>query len=282
MNKSLWKYTPIITMFPAIVMGTITMYLNDVTVSIYIQNIIYLIVLSLCNIFLLKRKKFFNHLNPMIWVIMCIVAMLLTFIDSGIEGVHRWSAIGPIRLYMSVIVLPVFFINVWRLLEKEKRILSTIAIISVSILLTLQPDASVMTAFFVTCALLLWNKIKNIYWLLLTTFLTSLTVFTWIFLDELKPVEYVEGIFQLISDRGPIWSIFGVISLAIMVIPFFMFSLDVNKRLSVCFGMYFVTILITTIFGNFPIPLMGYGISPIIGYYISIIWFTRAKLYNSY
>lgn len=243
MKKHLWKYTPIITMFPAIAIGAITMYLNDVTVSIYIQNIICFIVLSLCNIFLLKRKNFFKHLNPIVWVIVCIVALLLTFIDSGIESVHRWSVIGPVRLYISVIVLPVLFINVWRSLEKEKWIFFTIAVICVSILLTLQPDASIMTAFSVTCILLFWNKIKNIYWLLLTMFLTSLTMFTWIFLDELKPVEYVEGIFQLVSDRGFVWLILGVISLAIMIIPFFMFPPDVNKRLSVCFGMYFVIIV---------------------------------------
>lgn len=282
MDKHLWRYTPIITMLPAIAIGTITMYLNDVAVSIYIQNIICFIVLNICNIFLLKRKNFFKCLHPSIWIIVCIVVLLLTFIDSGTEGVYRWSAIGPVRLYISVIILPVFFINIWSLLEKEKWILLTSAIICVSILLTLQPDASIMTAFSVTCASLFWDKMKKIYWLLLTMFLTSLSVYTWIFLDKLKPVEYVEGIFQLVLDKGIIWSILGVISLVIMIIPFLMFSPDANKRLSVCFGMYFITILITTIFGNFPIPLMGYGISPIIGYYISIIWFTRTKFYKSY
>lgn len=278
MNKCLWKFVPIITMFPAIAIGTITMYLNDVSVFIYIQNIICFIVLSLCNIFFLKRKNFFKHLPPIVWVIVCIAALLLTFIDSGIEGVHRWTVIGPVRLYISVIVLPVFFINVWSLLKKEKWIFLTGAIICISILLTLQPDASIMTAFSVTCAVMFWDKMKKSYWLLFIMFLTSLSMVTWVFLDELEPVEYVEGIFRLISDKGIIWSILGIISLAIMIIPFLLFSPDANKRLSVCFGMYFATILVTTIFGNFPVPLMGYGISPIIGYYISIIWFTRVKI----
>ncbi len=158
MTKGLWKYTPIITMFPAIAIGTTAMFLSGISVSIYIQNIICFIVLSLCNIFFLKRNNILNRLNPIILIIVCIVALLFTFIDPGIEGVHRWIVIGPIGLYISVIVLPVFFINVWCLLEKEKTWYLIIAIIFVSIILTLQPDASIMTAFTVTCILFLWKK----------------------------------------------------------------------------------------------------------------------------
>lgn len=35
-------------------------------------------------------------------------------------------------------------------------------------------------------------------------------------------------------------------------------------------------ILISTLFGNFPVPLMGYGISPIVGYFISITWLIKS------
>ncbi|WP_091547697.1 hypothetical protein [Alkaliphilus peptidifermentans] len=39
----------------------------------------------------------------------------------------------------------------------------------------------------------------------------------------------------------------------------------------------FLTILISTLFGNFPVPLMGYGISPIIGYFIAITWLLKVN-----
>lgn len=37
-------------------------------------------------------------------------------------------------------------------------------------------------------------------------------------------------------------------------------------------GCYFSLILLAILFGNFPAMVMGYGISPIIGYFIGLIW----------
>ena len=35
--------------------------------------------------------------------------------------------------------------------------------------------------------------------------------------------------------------------------------------------------MIVTLFGNFPMPIMGYGISPVIGYLIAITWLNKNK-----
>lgn len=102
------------------------------------------------------------------------------------------------------------------------------------------------------------------------------------FLDGLEPVSYVEGIITLVSDMGMIWFVLGIISLAILSLTFFILPPKENKMLSMCFGIYFMVILISTVFGNFPVPLMGYGISPIIGYFISIIWFSKSKINSLY
>lgn len=50
------------------------------------------------------------------------------------------------------------------------------------------------------------------------------------------------------------------------------------KLPSICIGLYFAILLLSTLFGNFPVPLMGYGFSPIIGYFISIMWYTKLKI----
>ena len=36
-------------------------------------------------------------------------------------------------------------------------------------------------------------------------------------------------------------------------------------------------VMIVTLFGNFPMPIMGYGISPVIGYFIAITWLNNNK-----
>lgn len=278
MKKYLLNYIPIITMLPAIIIGAIAMHLNNISTSIYIQNIICFAILGLVYYFLLKSKYNFCETKSITVIIICIITLLFTFINSGIEGVHRWVSLGPIRLYISVIVLPIIIINLWNLLRKGNLMIATVSIICVSIILTLQPDASMMSAFSISSIILLWNKIKKLPLSLLIVFLGSLTIFTWVFLDGLAPVAYVEGIFKLVSDMGIIWFILGVISLTVMIIPFLIFPPKKNKILSICFGTYFIIILISTVFGNFPIPLMGYGVSPIIGYFISITWFTKTKI----
>jgi len=80
------------------------------------------------------------------------------------------------------------------------------------------------------------------------------------------------------KNMGLIWLIIGVISLAILPIPFILFPPKNLKLPSVCVGLYFVIILGSTLLGNFPVPLMGYGISPIIGYYIEITWYAKSKI----
>lgn len=276
MDRKLMKYIPFITMLPAIIIGAVAMKLNNIPTSIYIQNILCFVILGV--VYLCKKvsTKFIKQ-NPLVFIIISIVVLVFTFISSGLEGVHRWVSVGPIQLYISVIVVPIIIINLWSLLQEGKIMIAMISIMCVSVILTLQPDASIMTAFSVSSIILTWNKIKNFFRFLITVFLGGLTVVTWIFLDELEPVAYVEGIFKLVIDMGIIGLILGVISLAVLIIPFLIFPPKKNKIVSICFGIYFIIILISNVFGNFPVPLMGYGISPIIGYFISIAWFTKTK-----
>jgi hypothetical protein len=99
-----------------------------------------------------------------------------------------------------------------------------------------------------------------------------------VFLDNLPAVAYVERIVSLSANMGLMWLILGVISLVMLPMPFILFPPKNLKLPSICVGLYYIIILVSTLFGNFPVPLMGYGISPIIGYYISITWYAKSKI----
>lgn len=277
MDRKTIKFIPVITMLPAIIIGAVAMKLNNIPTSIFIQNILCFVILGAGYFFMQKSKYKIHKTEPLVFIIISIVVLVFTFISSGLEGVHRWVSVGPMQLYVSVIVVPVIIINLWSLLQEGKIMIAMISIMCVSVILTLQPDASMMTAFSVSSIILSWNKIKKFLRFLVTVFLGGLTVVTWIFLDGLEPVPYVEGIFKMVIDMGILGLILGVISLAVLIIPFVAFPPKKNKIVSICFGIYFIIILISNVFGNFPVPLMGYGISPIIGYFISIAWFTKTK-----
>jgi cell division protein FtsW (lipid II flippase) len=195
------------------------------------------------------------------------------------EGVHRWISLGPIKFYVASIVLPIVIIKLWGGLVNGKQRVTIITTIIVSLLLLRQPDASQLTAFIIPMIILIWNNTRNnIIRFSIAGALLIMAVVSWVYLDALPPVSYVEEILSLAANTGIIWFVLGVISLVILPLPFIIFPPKNSKLISRCIGIYFIIILISTQFGNFPIPLMGYGISPIIGYFIAITWLVKDKV----
>jgi len=257
------------------------MYTNKVPIAIFGQNIFYLVLAGIISYFMiLKKSKAKNNASTnTTTIIVAVILLFLTFIGSGIMGVHRWISVGPIKFYVAVIVLPIIIIALWKLLQIKDWWVSAAITIVISILLALQPDASMLTAFAIPMILLLWNKINNnILRSCIVVLLSAFIIISWVFLDGLPPVSYVENIVSLVANMGIIWLSLGIISLVILPLPFIFFPPKKYKLLSVSIGMYFIIILISTLFGNFPVPLMGYGVSPIIGYFIAITWFVKSKI----
>jgi cell division protein FtsW (lipid II flippase) len=274
------NFIPLLITIPSVVIGAAAMYYNKVPTSIWAQNVAYLLIAGLISYFAVLSKpkargsKYYN-----ISIIISIILILLTFISAGMEGVHRWVSIGIIRFNVSMIVLPIIIISTWRLLEANQLWAAVITTLAVSILMLVQPDASQLTGFAIPMMVMLYNKVdKKLLRLFILGVLAVLIILSWVFLDNLPAVAYVEGIVGLLGNIGLLWSVLGVITLIILPVPFILFPPKNLILPSICLGLYFILILISTLFGNFPVPLMGYGISPIIGYFISITWYARAKV----
>ncbi len=105
----------------------------------------------------------------------------------------------------------------------------------------------------------------------LLLFSLSASVFSWYNLDKLPPVSYVEDIVILTKNISPILFIASIFSLFLLISPFFI-NRSIENKLQISFGVYYALLIISSFFGNFPIMIMGYGISPIIGYFIGLIW----------
>ena len=67
---------------------------------------------------------------------------------------------------------------------------------------------------------------------------------SWAFLDDLAPVPYVEHIIFLVVDLGTVWLFLGVLSLILLLSPFFLYS-DKNI-ISLSLGVYFLMTMIVT------------------------------------
>lgn len=85
-------------------------------------------------------------------------------------------------------------------------------------------------------------------------------------------VSYMEDILSLAWKISVVFGICSVLSLVLLPLPFFVLAGKENRTMAYSLGLYFFLILVATLFGNFPVMVMGYGISPIIGYFIGMVW----------
>ncbi|WP_353652072.1 FtsW/RodA/SpoVE family cell cycle protein [Bacillus sp. AFS001701] len=270
---------PLVITMPTMIIGVLAMINNQVSPSIYGQNILIAIVGGIISFLVLFRDLKSPKKKTNIIVITCILILfLLTFLDKGLHDVHRWIAIGPLRFNIALVFVPLLIIQLSSLI-KSKRFCVTIGFaLFFTVFLFFHPDASQLTAFTISISILLLNikKNKNIQILLLIVFIL-LIIFSWSHLDQLAPVSYVEDILSLVKEMGIGWLVIGLISLFILPMPFFLFPPTNAKPLSLSLGVYFLISILSSFFGNFPVPIMGYGTSPFIGYLIAITWYVDNK-----
>jgi len=270
---------PYFLMFPAILIGILAMISYGVSSSIWIQNIIIWIVGSILGcVYIMKTKQ--KQLSKIITPIVIIVLLIAPFWFNDIEGIHRWIQFGPFSFYVTSIFLPLLMIFLWKRLENKHYGYVTGLNFVVLVILLFQPDAGQVTAFACANTVLFWNKMNNrLLKLFNLTFTTAIVILTWIFLDDLAPVPYVEHILFLVKDMGEIWFIFGLMSLLLLLFPFLFYGKVTT--ISLTFGVYFLVMMLVTFFGHFPMPIMGYGISPVIGYIIAITYLNKINRFQN-
>ncbi|MBE5988198.1 MAG: hypothetical protein E7250_10750 [Paenibacillaceae bacterium] len=260
---------------PSIAIGVLAMYQNHVPFAIWGQNIGCLILMSVISFLLITHKSNItgNRYNQLL-LPAAICALVLPFVNQGMEGVHRWISIGAVKLNVAMIVLPMILLELYKVLKIRGLTYAGVSAFIILLVLFFQPDASQLTGFAIPVMIMLSlnTRSKKIRFLI-TGVSVLFIVLSWIRLDHLPPVNYVERILVMVADMGWIWFVSGVISLAILPAPFLLLPPKNAVSVSRYIGCYYIVILLSTLFGNFPVPLMGYGISPIVGYYLSLTWY---------
>ncbi len=265
---------PSIIMIPSIFFGIFTMYHNNISSNLWLQNFAVLLLVSISSYFIISRKIFLK-LNSSIIILVGILLLLLTFIDNGLSNVYRWLSIGVINLNIGSIVLPLLLIELEKNLNFKNWWLITLLAFGIIAILSFQPDASKVTAFTLASLFFIQKYVTKLIQYVVLAIPIMASVWTWYFLDDLPSVDYVEEILQMTKGIGTTWFIFSVLSLILLPIPFFIFKTEKNKSICISLGIYFSVVLLSTLFGNFPVPLLGYGISSIIGYSIAITWLIK-------
>lgn len=202
----------------------------------------------------LRSPHFFSAL-----LLLTPLALLLTQLQAGQSGVHRWIALGPLTWNAAFLFLPAATVAI---AARSNSRWSGGAALLIALALYLQPDASQATAFAAAMILTLFSTPAR----LLATLVAALT---WLRPDPLQPVPEVEGIVELARSVSLASAILSVASLAAATLAP-LAAPPVLRRPALALSIYFVTCALMPLAGAFPVPLVGMGMSPIIGFWLGI------------
>lgn len=194
-----------------------------------------------------------------------IVLLLLSFADAGLEGVHRWVVIGPVRLNVAALVLPIAIVVM------AGQSWAAWAGLAIMVLLVAQPDASQATSFAVAAAVLTGARARNGFAGAALAAIILLGALSWLRPDPLASVAEVEGIVGLAWHQHPALAILAVTALVLATItPVVIGYAGQRDPAARAITAYMMFTAALPIIGAFPVPLVGMSMSPILGFWLGI------------
>lgn len=196
------------------------------------------------------------------------VGLGLSLIDAGLEGVHRWIHLGPLRMNVAEVLLPAAVVA---LAAQGGRSWLCIGAGALSLaLLIAQPDASQATAFGAALCVLAISATGRLP-LRIGAVVAVLVAMAagWLRRDPLAPVANVEGIMALARALSPLMAVAAwVVLLGAALSP--LAAVRTAKLPAIALAVYATLTVLTPLAGAFPVPLVGMGMSPVLGLWLGV------------
>lgn len=250
---------------PAVMLGLAVMALVGVPSVAWLQNAVATALgLVLVTPLYLRNAKGRPRRSrpPEILVAPCLAVLALCLLQPGTEGVRRWLPAGLLNVHAGALLLPLLLVLAGQL---ELRWSAAVAL-SAALVTFLQPDAAQAAGLALGWTVLATRQHGRaaVAPSLLVTLVATATVFRF---DPLDPIPHVEGVVGLAGGMGPFWTAFSLVALALPPLTLF----RIRRASALAVGAYLVAVLIAAWLGHYPVPFMGYGVAPILGYYLAIV-----------
>lgn len=267
---------------PALITSLLIFQLAEAGRGIHLQQIIVATIAFLACFWITRRHN--THISNansvtaekrtrntlIIALALLCLPLLLALIKHDPSLPQRWLKLGGVRIYLAACLLPacLFLIN-----EIARTTSQRMTLISVSTLilltLALHTDAAQATAFAIALLLIMSRSGCSFVQLgfLTLTSIASLT-FAWTNEPAISPVNYVEGVIQLANSHHPIAGIWT--SLVTLALPAGLAWLAWKRQQPgiAAAALYYLVISGFAYTQLTPMPLIGFGASPIIGYFL--------------
>jgi hypothetical protein len=252
-----------IASFLAIALGAVAMAQADVPLGIWIRNPMAWLVAAAVSVFLASRGWLGSPL-----IAIAVIVIALSLLGPEQEGVHRWLGLGPIQLNTAALVLPAAI----AVFNRTSAAIAVPCFAVIAALLAWQPDISQLAGFLLAAIILAtarfgWRGAAGS--IAISAAALALCLFR---PDPLAPVAHVEGIFTLAAGQSPLLAIAMAISLAAAVLsPLLIRSGGGSGWLTpLALAAYFAATALAPLFGAYPVPLAGYGLSFVVGWWLGV------------
>jgi hypothetical protein len=205
-------------------------------------------------------------------LVLAFVGVAGTFLAKAQSEVHRWIDLGPLHINVAGLFLPpavvaLAFCGIW------SRI-GFAFVVAMAGLLVLQPDASQATSFLVAVIILLAGSAASSARRLATIAAALLVAaISWFRPDPLHPVAEVEGIFKLAFAISPLLAAAAALALTAASLAPLCIRDGVgtaHRIAALALSGYFICAGVCPLFGAFPVPLVGLGMSFPLGYWLGM------------
>lgn len=190
-----------------------------------------------------------------------------------LAGPERWLHVGGVRVYVASALLPAMVILLARAFESASTTprwpwwLIPAALWA----LAAQPDASQATAFALACALPVWraSTAAGARTLAAATLVAGVA-WAWWQPDPLLPVPYVEGVLDLAGAAGSAALIAALAALALPLLMLTRLARESSETALLSVAIYYLAIGVLAWRQLTPMPLLGFGAGPIVGFALMV------------
>ncbi len=231
----------------------------------------------LIGLILLATLQWTTQLTPRLATVFAVSGALIligtALFGNSMEGASRWIKAGPMFVQTSLLLLPLIVI----LYAKISNVWTLLAIIVSAAAMAIQPDRAMAGAIFAAISVLaVFRRTRqNIAACFVTgvAFLATLAQ-----ADHLLAVPYVDHILWTSFDVHPglgmaMWFGIGLLFLPVLLSR----SLRSAPEILV-FAACYAAIIGAAAMGAYPTPIVGYGGSAIVGYFLSLTALRRVSL----
>ena len=255
---------------PAIGVGAAVAREIHVPVTAFLPNLVALVVgggATLCFL----RVSSNTQQRLLRWLSVAgFLAIATTLVGAGVEGVHRWLSIGPFQLNASAAFLP-WILGGLASQSPRDYALGLALLLAVQLVHFAQPDAAQATALAVGMVPVLMDErlVHSRAALIVGAASLIIVACTWMRADPLPAVDHVERILVLAFSQSMASAVAALAAMAALFAPM-VFALRTRiamaRRLGLAFALYLGTLVGMTFLGNFPVPMMGAGAGPVLGW----------------